>query len=201
MAPHQRGGGAGGTRTPDPLHAMQVLSQLSYNPTDSVGPLVRPDIGGRIRLGRPSCSAGEFRVPRAPACTDPGSLSTRGSAYCSRVIASAWRVPQGIVTAQSVIRAIGATEVRRALVAHSPVATQRNQRTTSPATATLRARHSRPRATAGQDGAPNSSTLAVGFAPGQPAQRPRTRAVREVGEESSPAVLRLWAGCRPRLTA
>ena len=27
------GGGAGGTRTPDPLHAMQVLSQLSYNPT------------------------------------------------------------------------------------------------------------------------------------------------------------------------
>ena len=26
-------GGAGGTRTPDPLHAMQVLSQLSYNPT------------------------------------------------------------------------------------------------------------------------------------------------------------------------
>jgi hypothetical protein len=34
-------GGAGGTRTPDPLHAMQVLSQLSYNPT-LVGPLVGP---------------------------------------------------------------------------------------------------------------------------------------------------------------
>src|SRR5437868_3027727 len=31
-------GGAGGTRTPDPLHAMQVLSQLSYNPT--IGPLI-----------------------------------------------------------------------------------------------------------------------------------------------------------------
>lgn len=28
-------GGARGTRTPDPLHAMQVLSQLSYGP----GPL------------------------------------------------------------------------------------------------------------------------------------------------------------------
>ena len=26
-------GGAGGTRTPDPLSARQVLSQLSYNPT------------------------------------------------------------------------------------------------------------------------------------------------------------------------
>src|SRR6476619_7565976 len=31
-------GGAGGTRTPDPLHAMQVRSQLSYNPT--VGDLI-----------------------------------------------------------------------------------------------------------------------------------------------------------------
>lgn len=38
-----KGGGAGGTRTPDPLHAMQVLSQLSYNPT--VGPLVWRGIG------------------------------------------------------------------------------------------------------------------------------------------------------------
>ena len=26
-------GGAEGTRTPDPLHAKQVLSQLSYSPT------------------------------------------------------------------------------------------------------------------------------------------------------------------------
>ena len=29
---HVVGGGARGTRTPDPLHAMQVLSQLSYGP-------------------------------------------------------------------------------------------------------------------------------------------------------------------------
>ena len=27
-------GGAEGTRTPDPLHAKQVLSQLSYSPTN-----------------------------------------------------------------------------------------------------------------------------------------------------------------------
>ena len=28
-------GGAGGTRTPDPLNAIEVLSQLSYSPTVS----------------------------------------------------------------------------------------------------------------------------------------------------------------------
>ena len=28
-------GGAEGTRTPDPLHAKQVLSQLSYSPTNA----------------------------------------------------------------------------------------------------------------------------------------------------------------------
>ena len=30
------GGGAGGTRTPDPLNAIEVLSQLSYSPTVSM---------------------------------------------------------------------------------------------------------------------------------------------------------------------
>ena len=29
-------GGAGGTRTPDPLNAIEVLSQLSYSPTVSI---------------------------------------------------------------------------------------------------------------------------------------------------------------------
>ena len=29
-------GGAGGTRTPDPLNAIEVLSQLSYSPTVSM---------------------------------------------------------------------------------------------------------------------------------------------------------------------
>ena len=29
-------GGAEGDRTPDPLHAMQVLSQLSYSPIKSI---------------------------------------------------------------------------------------------------------------------------------------------------------------------
>ena len=31
-----RHGGAGGTRTPDPLNAIEVLSQLSYSPTVSM---------------------------------------------------------------------------------------------------------------------------------------------------------------------
>ena len=55
------GGGAGGTRTPDPLHAMQVLSQLSYNPT--VGPLVGA-ISVAIRPALTGCSTGEFRARR-----------------------------------------------------------------------------------------------------------------------------------------
>ena len=80
-------GGAGGTRTPDPLHAMQVLSQLSYNPT-SVHLLalyrtpLRPD-------SSPGCSAGEFRVARAPACTDPALAVNEACAYYSRVFAFA----------------------------------------------------------------------------------------------------------------
>ena len=35
MPPDAEDGGARGTRTPDPLHAMQVLSQLSYSPTEA----------------------------------------------------------------------------------------------------------------------------------------------------------------------
>ena len=78
------GGGAGGTRTPDPLHAMQVLSQLSYNPT--VGPLV----GALSVASRPAltgCSAGEFRAAVAAGFHRPGSLSGEECAYCSRVTA------------------------------------------------------------------------------------------------------------------
>ncbi len=67
-------GGAGGTRTPDPLHAMQVLSQLSYNPTDSVGPLVGA-LSVATRPGSsPDCSTGEFRASRATGFHHPGSL-------------------------------------------------------------------------------------------------------------------------------
>ena len=58
-------GGAGGTRTPDPLHAMQVLSQLSYNPT--IGPLVGALSGATRPDSSPDCSTGEFRAPRTPA--------------------------------------------------------------------------------------------------------------------------------------
>jgi hypothetical protein len=43
---------------------MQVLSQLSYNPT--VGPLFGPisEADIPVRTHRPDCSTGEFRVPR-----------------------------------------------------------------------------------------------------------------------------------------
>ncbi len=75
------GGGAGGTRTPDPLHAMQVLSQLSYNPTDSVGPLVGAvSVATRPGLS-PDCSTGEFHAPRFTGFHHPGSL-----------VNEAWRV-------------------------------------------------------------------------------------------------------------
>jgi hypothetical protein len=66
---------------------MQVLSQLSYNPT--IGPLIGADIVAPARPGSsPSCSTGEFHASSSPASTNPGSLRTMGSAYCSRVTAS-----------------------------------------------------------------------------------------------------------------
>ena len=53
---------------------MQVLSQLSYNPTDSVGPLVSA-VSVATRLGSsPGCSTGEFRAPRFTGFHCPGSL-------------------------------------------------------------------------------------------------------------------------------
>ena len=63
---------------------MQVLSQLSYNPT--VGPLIGADIG---RHPGPVSRLLGGRVPRTPAAGlhHPGSLDAGCSAYCSRVIA------------------------------------------------------------------------------------------------------------------
>jgi hypothetical protein len=76
------GGGAGGTRTPDPLHAMQVLSQLSYNPT--IGPLVGV-LSGAIRSVLADCSTGEFRV-LSTAGFHPSRLAViEACTYCSRV--------------------------------------------------------------------------------------------------------------------
>lgn len=71
------GGGAGGTRTPDPLHAMQVLSQLSYNPT--IGPLIGADIEAPRRPGSSPWLLGR-RVPRLPIAGShrPGSLQIGG---------------------------------------------------------------------------------------------------------------------------
>jgi hypothetical protein len=37
ISPYRRNGGAKGDRTPDLLHAMQALSQLSYGPNPVVG--------------------------------------------------------------------------------------------------------------------------------------------------------------------
>ena len=75
-------GGAGGTRTPDPLHAMQVLSQLSYNPT--IGPLIGAAIGRHP--GRYSrLLGGRVRVPAIAGLHHPGSLRIAADAYCSRV--------------------------------------------------------------------------------------------------------------------
>ena len=61
---------------------MQVLSQLSYNPT--IGPLIGAAIGrhpGRCcRL-----LGGRVRVPATAGLHHPGSLRIEADAYCSRV--------------------------------------------------------------------------------------------------------------------
>lgn len=56
---------------------MQVLSQLSYNPT--IDPLIGADIVAPSRPGSsPGCSAGEFRVPFVAGFHRPGSLLDNG---------------------------------------------------------------------------------------------------------------------------
>ena len=65
---------------------MQVLSQLSYNPT--IGPLV-----GVVSDAGPAVSrrllGGRVRRSRFAGLHHPGSLQVEGSAYCSRVNAFA----------------------------------------------------------------------------------------------------------------
>ena len=86
MPPSDGDGGAGGTRTPDPLHAMQVLSQLSYNPTRSYRSTRRrcyraPPGPARHRTARRASSAllvrrlppFPARSPRGVSRTDPAS--------------------------------------------------------------------------------------------------------------------------------
>src|SRR3989337_1548200 len=73
-------GGAAGARTPDPLHAMQVLSQLSYSPV--IGPLVGASIGrqaGRTRrpaAQRVSSACLVRRLPPLPARCERGAART-----------------------------------------------------------------------------------------------------------------------------
>ena len=82
---------------------MQVLSQLSYSPTFFVSVHSSALLSGATRPdSSPDCSAGEFRAPRAPACTISGSLCTRRSAYCSRVIAFRPTIAQGTFFALNV---------------------------------------------------------------------------------------------------
>ena len=60
---------------------MQVLSQLSYNPT--IGPLIGVDIGrhpGRLTAARRASSG-----PAIAGLHHPGSLRIEADAYCSRV--------------------------------------------------------------------------------------------------------------------
>ncbi len=61
---------------------MQVLSQLSYNPT--IGPLIGV-LSGAIRSGLADCSAGEFRVPSTAGFHQARLAEIEARAYCSRV--------------------------------------------------------------------------------------------------------------------
>lgn len=63
---------------------MQVLSQLSYNPTSVHSSALLSDA---IPAAADGCSAGEFEAPRIAGLHHPGSLRIKADAYCSRVIA------------------------------------------------------------------------------------------------------------------
>jgi hypothetical protein len=61
---------------------MQVLSQLSYNPT--IGPLIGA-ISDANPAGFTAARRASSAADRSPASTNPGSLGSAGNAYCSRV--------------------------------------------------------------------------------------------------------------------
>ncbi len=61
---------------------MQVLSQLSYNPT--IGPLVGV-LSGATRSALTDCSTGEFRVPSIAGFHPSRLAEIEAHAYCSRV--------------------------------------------------------------------------------------------------------------------
>ena len=63
---------------------MQVLSQLSYNPTSVHSSALLSDA---IPAACGGCSAGEFGAISIAGLHHPGSLRIEADAYCSRVIA------------------------------------------------------------------------------------------------------------------
>src|SRR5439155_6600432 len=94
------GGGAGGTRTPDPLHAMQVLSQLSYNPT--VGPLIGAIPDARpVRFGLTARRASSASPIAGSHLARLAAVET--CAYCSRLNAfrRVYRSPSPTLKARS----------------------------------------------------------------------------------------------------